>query len=172
MRNSECGMRIQFASFLFRIPHSAFRSIPHSALLLTVSDPGLIRCQTWGFLESSNSARDPGHFRAGHGMVFSWGVGNRDAISLLGRLSSGLLSILVGPRVRPPGGQDGGGGGGGWGGTLKTTVDRISCYTRRGWSACSGVSNERSSLVRHNDYLGQALCPIHKENHHVAPAHE
>src|SRR5271157_6485790 len=29
MRNSECGMRIQFASFLFRIPHSAFR-IPHS----------------------------------------------------------------------------------------------------------------------------------------------
>jgi len=66
-------MGIQFASFLFRIPHSAFRSIPHSALLLTVSDPGLIRCQIWGLLESSNSARDPVHFRTGHRMVFFWG---------------------------------------------------------------------------------------------------
>jgi hypothetical protein len=103
-------MRIQFASLLFRIPHSA--------LLLTVSDPGLITCQIWGFLESSNSARHPGHFRTGHGMVFFWGVGNRDAgvgnrdaISLLGRLSSGLLSILIAsqfPSCRvPPSRADG-----------------------------------------------------------------
>jgi hypothetical protein len=74
--------------------YSAFRIQKHSALLLTVSDPGLIRCQIWGFLESSNSARDPGHFRTGHRMVFL-GDGNRVAISLLGRLSSGLLSILI-----------------------------------------------------------------------------
>src|SRR5271157_3785750 len=70
MRNAEFGMRNEDSIRIVFIPHSAFRSIQQSALLLTVSDPGLIRCQIWGFLESSNSARDPDHFRTGHRMVF------------------------------------------------------------------------------------------------------
>ncbi len=64
--------------------------------LLTVSNPGLITCQIWGFLESSNSARHPGHFRTGHGMVFFWGVGNRDAISLLGGSETGTRLVCWG----------------------------------------------------------------------------
>jgi hypothetical protein len=41
----------------------------------------------------------------------------------------------------------------------------------RSWTGAwaSGVPD---ASIRHDDYLGQALSPIHKENHHVAPAHD